>query len=295
MKAKTLKDKIQLYLMTVPSMVIYTIFLIIPIVMAVYFSFHEWNGIAGAPLTYVGFANFIKVFHDPGARIALGNLLKLVFFSVLFHTPIALLLAVIVNHNFKGNRLFKSIYFIPTVFPLTAIGLMFYFVFMPGGTLNIVLSKIGLEALTTGWLINPKTALAAVIFVNIWAGIGYYMIILLAGLKGIPKELYEAAEIDGASDTQTFFKITVPMLRPIIAMTIVLDVIGTIKVFDLVFVLTEGGPNGLTNLPATLMYYESFRYDNYGMGSAIGILLLIIALVLTIGSNYLMKDKSLEE
>lgn len=295
MKAKTIKEKIKLYLMTVPSLVIYTIFLVVPIGMAIYFSVHEWSGIQGSPLTYVGLKNFINVFESEAFRVSLMNLLKLVFFSVLFHTPIALLLAVAINNKFKGNRIFKSIFFVPTVFPLTAIGLMWYFVFMPGGTLNVVLSKIGLDALVKGWLVDPSTAMLTIIFVNIWAGIGYYMIILLAGIKGIPEELYESAKIDGASSVDSFFKITIPMLKPIIAMTIVLDVIGTIKVFDLVFVMTGGGPNGLTNLPTTLMYYESFRYDNYGLGSAIGILLLVIALVLTIGSNLLLKDKSTEE
>lgn len=295
LKVKTLKEKIQLYLMTTPALIVYSIFLIIPIGMAIYFSVHEWSGIQGSPLTYVGFRNFIRVFESESFRISLMNLLKLVFFSVLFHTPVALLLAVAVNNNFKGNRIFKSIFFVPTVFPLSAIGLMWYFVFMPGGTLNAVLSNMGLEALVSGWLIDPATAMGTIIFVNIWAGIGYYMVIILAGLKGIPDELYESAEIDGATSLDAFFKITIPMLRPILSMTIVLDVIGTIKVFDLVFVMTEGGPNGLTNLPATLMYYESFKYDNYGVGSAIGILLLIIALVLTIGSNLIMRDKSAEE
>ncbi|MGN9166334.1 carbohydrate ABC transporter permease [Tissierellaceae bacterium HCP3S3_D8] len=295
MKARTIKEKLQLFLMTVPATIVYTFFLIIPIGMAIYFSFHNWNGIKGSPLTYVGLRNFIKMFKNRAFRISIINLIKLVSLSVLFHTPIALLLAVAINNKYKGNRIFKSIFFVPTIFPLTAIGLLWYFVFMPSGALNNVLGVLGLDNLIKGWLIDPSTAMYTIIFVNIWAGIGYYMVILLAGLKDIPKEIYDAAEIDGASSINIFFQITIPILKPIIGMCILLDIIGTIKVFDLVFVMTGGGPNGLTNLPTTLMYYEAFRYDNYGIGSAIGVIILIIALVLTIGSEYIMRDRGIEE
>lgn len=282
-------DKIKIKLMTVPAIVLYTIFLVVPIIMAVYFSFSEWNGIAGTPLKFVGIKNYIAAFQDELFLISLKNLSKMLFFSVIFHTPIALLLAVALHQKIKGKRFFKIIFFVPTIFPLTAIGLLWYFIFMPNGSLNTLLETIGLGNLVTGWLINPKTAMPTIIFVNIWAGIGYYMIILLAGLKGIPEDLYEAAKIDGATSIQSFFKITIPMLKPIIGLCLVLDIIGTIKIFDLVFVMTGGGPNGLTNLPTTLVYYQAFLYDNYGLGSAIGIILLIITILVTGTGNYILK------
>ncbi|MGL5624636.1 carbohydrate ABC transporter permease, partial [Cetobacterium sp.] len=130
-----------------------------------------------------------------------------------------------------------------------------------------------------------------IISVNIWVGVGFYMVILLAGLATIPDELYEAAQIDGANSIKQFFLITIPMLKPIIGICIVMDIIGSIKVFDLIFAMTEGGPNGLTNLPTTLLYYESFRYDNFGKGSAIGVLLLLLALSLVFLSNFLTGEK----
>ena len=160
---------------------------------------------------------------------------------------------------------------------------------MPNGSFNSLLEVMGLSDLVTGWLINPKTAMPTVIFVNIWAGIGYYMVILLAGLKGIPEEMYEAATIDGATPIQSFFKITIPMLKPTIILCIVLDIIGTVKIFDLVFVMTGGGPNGLTNLPTTLVYDQAFKYDNYGVGSAIGIILLVMTLVATFLGTFIPK------
>lgn len=295
MNVKTTKGKLGIYLFTLPALLIYIVFLIIPILGALYFSVVEWNGIKGSPLEFVGFKNYLKVFGDKLFHTSTLNLLKMVFFSVLFHTPIALLLAVSLNTKFKGYRFFKVIYFVPTIFPLTAIGLLWYFIFMPNGSLNSLLETVGLDTLVQGWLINPSTAMAAIIFVNIWAGIGYYMVIMLAGLTTIPEELYEAAEIDGATPVNKFFYITIPMLKPIISLCILLDIIGTVKVFDLIFVMTEGGPNGLTNLPTTLMYYEAFRYDNYGVGSAIGIIILAIALFLTLGSEGIMNRNKKEK
>jgi raffinose/stachyose/melibiose transport system permease protein len=291
MNVKTKKEKSKVLLFTLPALVIYVFFLIVPMVGAMYFSIVDWNGIKGSPLEYVGLKNYLDVLADKDFIISLKNMFSMVFFSVLFHTPIALLLAVAINTKFKGYRFFKVVYFVPTIFPLTAIGLLWYFIFMPNGSLNKLLELIGLADMAKGWLIDPSTAMNTIIFVNIWAGVGYYMVILLAGLTTIPSEIYEAAEMDGASPAKKFFYITVPMLKPIITLCILMDIIGTVKVFDLIFVMTEGGPNGLTNLPTTLMYYEAFRYDNYGVGSAIGVIILIIALVLTVGSELLMNRK----
>ncbi|MFJ7668612.1 carbohydrate ABC transporter permease [Lysinibacillus sp. NPDC097195] len=291
MNVKTNKDKAKIFLFSVPALVIYILFLIVPMIGALYFSVVNWNGIKGAPLQFVGLENYLNVFKDKDFLISLKNMFGMVFFSVLFHTPIALLLAVAINTKFRGHRFFKVIYFVPTIFPLTAIGLLWYFIFMPNGSLNSLLEFIGLADLAKGWLIDSSTAMGAIIFVNIWAGVGYYMVILLAGLTTIPEEVYEAAEMDGASAVQKFFHITVPMLKPIITLCILMDIIGTVKVFDLIFVMTEGGPNGLTNLPTTLMYYEAFRYNNYGVGSALGVIIFVIALVLTIGSESIMNRK----
>ncbi|HEY4537853.1 MAG TPA: sugar ABC transporter permease [Erysipelothrix sp.] len=292
MNVKTTREKIKVQLMALPTIVLYTFFLVVPIGMALYFSVHKWNGIAGAPLTYVGLNNFKYVFADPMFRLSLKNLSKLVFFSVLLHTPIALILAVALHTKFKGYKFFKVLFFVPTIFPMTSIGLLWYFIFMPSGSVNSLLELIGLGSLAQAWLVNPKTAMPVIIFVNVWAGIGYYMVILLAGLKGISNEIYEAATIDGASETKQFFSITIPMMKPILLTSFLLDIIGTVKIFDLVFVMTEGGPNGLTNLPTTLMYSQSFKYDNYGIGSAIGIVLLVIVLVLTLTSNFIINKRT---
>lgn len=283
------KEKAKLLLFLLPALIIYVVFMILPMIGSLYFSFVEWNGIKGAALNFVGMENYVGVFQNPEFIRSLTNMLRMVLLSVLFHTPIALLLAVAINHKFRFYRLFKAIFFVPAILPLTAIGLLWYFIFMPGGSLNSLLSQIGLEHLKTAWLVSKATALNTVIFVNIWIGIGYFMVILLAGLTTIPQELYEAAAIDGVSDTGRFFFITIPLLKPIINVCILMDIIGTIKVFDLIFVMTEGGPNGLTHLPTTLMYFEAFSYDHYGVGSAIGVIILLMALFMTYGGKILLK------
>lgn len=278
-------------LFVLPAFIIYIIFQIIPLLGAVYFSLSDWNGLAGSPIRFVGLKNFIRIFQDEAFLLSLKNMGRMVVFSVLFHTPIALLMAVAVQAKGRMSRIFKAIFFVPTVFPLTAVGLLWYFVFMPDGTFNALLSALGLESLTASWLVEEATAMNTIIFVNIWAGVGYYMVILLAGLTTISNDIYEAARIDGAGQVPCFFKITVPLLAPTIKMCILMDIIGTIKIFDLVFSMTEGGPNGLTNLPTTLMYQEAFKYDHYGAGSAIGIVILLICLAGTLLSELLPSGK----
>ena len=289
---KSASAKLNVTMFLLPAIVIYLTLLIIPLLAAIYFSFMDWNGISGSPLVFVGMDNYLSAFRDPAFRLALGNMLRMVVFSVLFHTPIALLLAVALNSRFRGFKIFKILFFVPTVFPLASIGLMWYFVFMPTGSLNAMFKALGLLEMVKPWLVSPDTAMNTIIFVNIWAGIGYFLVILLAVLTTIPDELYEAAAIDGAGSANKFFNITIPMLKPTLFMCILLDIIGSVKVFDLVFAMTGGGPNGLTNLPTTLMYNEAFKYNHYGTGSAIGIIILIICLLGTAGSNGLMRRSS---
>lgn len=288
-KLKDRKSKLSIAMFIAPALIIYTIFQIIPLIGAFYFSFVDWNGIAGSKPIFVGLQNYVSAFKSADFLLALKNMFKMVFFSVLFHTPIALLMAVAINAKYKGYRVFKALFFVPTVFPLTSVGLMWYFVFMPKGSLNALLEKIGLVSLVTPWLVDKATAINTIIFVNIWAGVGYYMVILLAGLTTIPDEIYEAAAIDGASSVSQFFRITIPMLKSTLFMCILMDIIGSVKVFDLVFVMTGGGPNGLTNLPTTLLYNEAFKYNHYGLGSAIGIIILAICLIGTLASNFIMS------
>lgn len=291
-KLKNTKTKLIVFSFLLPAFLVYIVFQIIPIIGGVFFSFMDWNGIGGSALTFNGFQNYVNAFKNADFLLSLANMLKMVVFSVLFHTPVALLMAVAINTKCKGYRVFKALYFVPTVFPLTAIGLMWYFVFMPTGSFNSLLKAVGLGNMVSPWLVEQSSAMNTIVFVNVWAGVGYFMVILLAGLTTIPEDIYEAAAIDGVNGISKFFRITVPMLKPTIFMCILLDIIGSVKVFDLVFAMTGGGPNGLTNLPTTLMYNEAFKYSHYGLGSAIGIIIMVICLAGTLISNKLMASKN---
>lgn len=291
MTVKNKKARKGVFLFLLPALIIYVVFQIIPIIGSIYFSVVDWNGIAGSAPQFVGLKNYLQAFQSADFILALKNMAKMVIISVLFHTPIALLMAVAINTKCKGYRIFKALFFVPTVFPLTAVGLMWYFIFMPTGSFNALLDAVGLSNLVTPWLVDPATAMNTIIFVNVWAGVGYYMVIILAGLTTIPEDVYEAAAIDGATSVTQFFKITVPMLKPILSMCIMMDIIGSVKVFDLVFAMTGGGPNGLTNLPTTLMYNEAFKYNHYGVGSAIGIIIMLICIAGTVVSNIVSSRK----
>ena len=163
MKIRDGKTRLFILLFILPALIIYTMFQIIPLFGAVYFSLSEWNGIAGSAIEFVGFKNFENIFKDANFILSLKNMAKMVIFSVLFHTPIALLMAVGIYSAKRGGRLFKAIYFVPTVFPLTAVGLLWYFIFMPNGSLNSLLEVVELKDLVTPWLVNEKTAMNTII------------------------------------------------------------------------------------------------------------------------------------
>ena len=295
LKIRNKKDILIILCFLIPAVLIYTVFQMIPLLQSVYFSVTDWNGIAGSDIQFVGFENFKTIFASPDFRLALKNMLKMVVFSVLFHTPVALLLAAALNTGCRGFRFFKAMYFVPTVLPLAAVGLMWYFIFMPTGALNAFLEAAGLQELAAPWLVNGDTAMNMIVFVNIWAGIGYYMVILLAGLTAIPEEIYDAAAIDGAGTVKKFFYVTVPMLKNVIFVCVLIDIMGSVKVFDLVYAMTGGGPNGLTNLPTTLLYNEAFKYKHYGQGSAIGITILMICLAGTLAANSIQRRYEKED
>ena len=165
-------------LFLVPALVIYLVFQIIPIIGSIYFSLVDWNGIAGSAPKFVGLKNYIDAFHNADFILSLKNMARMVIISVICHTPIALLMAVAINTKCKGYRIFKALFFVPTVFPLTAVGLMWYFIFMPTGSFNSLLEVIGLSDLVMPWLVDPSTAMNTIVFVNVWAGVGYYMVII---------------------------------------------------------------------------------------------------------------------
>jgi raffinose/stachyose/melibiose transport system permease protein len=283
-------------LFLLPALLIYVLLEIIPVIQSFYFSFFDWPGIQGVPLKFVGLRNFIDLLKSKLFLTSIKNILWFVGLSLLTQLPIGFLFAILLSNFCKGYRFFKASYFIPLVLPITATSLLWRFILFPNemGVLNHILISLGLGNLATGWLINKSTAMTAVILVTAWGGTAYYLTIGFAAVTGIPDDVLESAEIDGASGVKKVFYITIPMVWEAIKISIIMIITGVLKIFDIVFVMTEGGPNGLTHVPATLMYYEAFKYNHYGLGSAISTIIFLMSIIITVISLKLMTGEKYE-
>lgn len=267
-------------LFVAPALAVYLLYVIYPILQTFLYSLREWSGIGDG--TYIGLANYREALQDDIFWHALRNNIILVVASIAIQLPVALGLAVLLSSRIRGWRIFRTIYFIPLLLSTVAIGLVWINIYDPTfGLLNGLLSAVGLDGLTQSWLGNESTALPAVIAVVCWQYIPFYMILFIAGLTTIPTEILEAAKLDGSSSWQSFRYVTLPMLRPIIRTAAILSLIGSLKFFDLVWVMTGGGPNRSTELMATYMYERAFFTFRMGYGSAIAMLLFLIAFVVT--------------
>ena len=267
-------------LFLLPALAVYILYVLYPIAQSFIYSLQEWSGIGEG--TYIGLANYREALQDGIFWRALWNNIILVVASILIQLPVALALALLLSSQFRGWRVFRAIYFFPLLLSTVAIGLVWIQIFNPTfGLLNGALGVLGLENLQQAWLGNESTALPAIILVVCWQYIPFYMILFIAGLTTIPEDLYEAAKLDGSSKWESFWNITLPLLRPIIRTGAILSLIGSLKFFDLVWVMTGGGPNRATELMATYMYERAFFTFRMGYGSAIANLLFLIALIAT--------------
>ncbi|GLI06047.1 ABC transporter permease [Paenibacillus tyrfis] len=278
-----------------PALLLYTLAFIVPIFQTAYMSFFSWNGIKNVALEYVGLQNYIAMFQKPEFYRSLKNIGVFILASFVLILPIAFALAHIVTSKMKGRRFFKIAFFMPSVLPLTAVGLMWQFLLKgEGGLVNMVLSAIGASSLTHDWLGEPAIAIYVVVVVNAWIYCGLNMIIFASGMVAIPEQLYEAAAMDGAVGFKRLWYITVPMMKETLKIFSILAVTQSLRVFGQIFVMTGGGPNGATDVPTTLLYYESFKYNNFGMGNAIGTFIIVAALLSTIILNKLMNTKTMK-
>lgn len=232
---------------------------------------------------FIGIENYITLFSDDVFKKALGNTLVFTLGCLLFQFIIGFVLALFFSKNFKFAKAVRGILMIPWMMPMTVTALMFKLIFATDiGVLNYILRTLGIITENIDWLTNTKTAMGAVIAANVWIGIPFNMILLSTGLTIIPQELYESASVDGANGFQKLFKITLPLLRPTIESVLVLGFIYTFKVYDLVYVMTEGGPVNSTHLLSTLSYKLSFDLFKYSAGSAVANVLLVILLLVGI-------------
>jgi len=275
-------DFLSALLFVLPALLIYFFYFVYPIPTSAYYSLFRWNGISPHK-NYLGFGNWIKLAQDEIFWKSFRNNLILVVASIAIQLPMGLALGLLVSSQLKGVRVFKLLYFVPMMLSAVAIGITWKFIYEPSyGLLNAFLRIVGLGALTRGWLGEPSLALAAVIATICWQFIPFYMVIFAAALAGISQELIEAAYIDGASPSVTFFRITLPLLGNTIRMAAILSLTGSLKYFGLIYVMTEGGPNHATELLATYMYKQAFTNFSMGYGSTVAVFMFLISFVLTV-------------
>ena len=288
------RDKKAILFFTLPALTLFAIIVLVPILVSVYYSLLNWKGL-GQP-TFIGLKNYINLFADPDNYFVFGikNSALLAVLSVFLQIPIALILALVIARKTKGEGVFRSIYFIPVIISTAVLGQLWDKIYQPDGLLNFILKGIGMESLTRGWLGDPEVALGAAFFVMIWQYIGYHMLLMYSQIKSIPTSMYEAAEIDGASSLQVATKITIPLIKPMIKVCVTFAIIGSLKTFDLIWVMTKGGPLHATEVPTTIMFRTIISQSRYGMGSAMAIFILLECLILTIIVQRYFKAENYE-
>jgi raffinose/stachyose/melibiose transport system permease protein len=264
-----------------PTVLLLCVFVVWPILESTRLSFTQWTGL-GKSQVYVGWSNWARLLQDGVFWKALSNNLILAVLSIIVQLPVALALAVLLDKGGRYFRIFKLSYFMPLLISSVAIGFLFKYIYDPNfGILNAVLNGVGLGVLAKSWLGDPNIALYAVLAVICWQFIPFYMLIFQAALASIPGELHDAALIDGATENQFFWRIVLPMLQGTIRTSAVLSLIGSLRYFDLIYVLTGGGPSGSTELMATYMYKQAFASFNFGYGSTVAVALILVVLAIS--------------
>ena len=289
---KMYSNKLLILVFLFPALLLFCGVLIAPIGASAYYSFFDWNGIGAK--TFIGLSNYKELFTSNaiGFVKALRNSLLLAALSVFLQLPLALWLALTLGKKVKGERLFLSVFFMPVLISTVVIGQLWLKIYNPDyGILNVLLRSIGLENWTRIWLGDKATALGAVFVPTLWQYVGYHMLLLYAGVKSVPQELREAAMLDGATDKQVNRYIVLPYIKPIIRISVIFAVTGSLKSFDLIYVLTNGGPLHATEVPSTLMISMLFLRNRYGMGSTIAVLLIILCFGFALLINAVFKEK----
>ncbi|TDG00092.1 carbohydrate ABC transporter permease [Paenibacillus piri] len=270
------------YLFVSPMLLGLFVLTLFPILASFFLSFTDWNFVAGfSKMKFLGFDNFVKLMHDSVFKLSLKNNVILII-VVPVTLAVSLLLAVVIDKKVYLKGLFKVIYFIPYISSIVAVAIVFQVLFHPTyGPVNQMLMSLGM-AHPPKWIADADVALYCVMGLMVWINIGYNMIIFMAGLQSIPNDLYEAADIDGASKWKQFFSITVPLLSPTTFFLLVTGIIGSFKVFDIIAVLTGGGPANSTNVVVYRLYETAFINLQTGYASAMAIVLLIFVLLITL-------------
>ena len=293
-------NKIQEILMITPMTIGFLLFSVYPIIWVLRWSFFKYNGYSEP--VFVGLGNFIRVFsRDPAYWNSLKNTFLIAGMKMIFEIPLALVLAVLLNNKIKGSSFFRVVFFLPSVLTIAVVGLIFSILFGAyNGIVNAILKNIGLITQNISWFSDKGHAMFVIILVSLWTTFGLNMIYFLMGLQNISKSLYECASIDGANEVQQFFYITMPLVAPILQLVLMLSVLGTMKMTDLILVLTNGAPGGSTEVVMTYIFKYFFSYGEsaamevqFGYASSMAVVTAVILGIVTL--IYLKVSKKMQE
>lgn len=268
-------------MMLSPALLLLGVFVFTPGVLVIYSSLFEFT-LTATEWSFVGFGNYLRAFADPVFWTALKNNLFIVVGSIVLQVGMGTLLAAALDRGITvGSTVLRTIIFAPMVISSVAVGIVWLIILDPNvGPLNVIVKGLGLTPPRLGWLGDPDVSIFVVLFIASWQYTGFMMVLILAGLQGVPKEIYQAAALDGATGLRAFWYITLPSIRNILIVAVLITTVGGFKVFDLIFVTTGGGPANATQVMGTYIYHQAFNLGNGGYANAISVVLLIIAVVL---------------
>jgi raffinose/stachyose/melibiose transport system permease protein len=276
-----------------PALALYAVFVLFPILQAAHFSLYKWNGLT--PLTdFVGIKNYQVALGSGGFQNAFGNNMLIVVLSLALQIPFSLALAVMLNRRFPGRWVFRLLFFLPYVLSEAVTGIVFRLLLQPDGFVDAAMRGVGLGGLVQDWLGDSAIVMYTLFVIVSWKYFGFHMILMLAGLQGIPKELEEAARIDGAGRREVFRYVTLPLLGPTIRVSVFLSIIGALQLFDMVWVTTNGGPLTSSTTMAISMFKAGFKSQAMGYGSALAVLLFIVSLGIALAYQRLVLRRDTE-
>lgn len=290
------KDFVISLLFIAPAAILITVFIAIPIIYNILLSFHNWSGMYGTPWEFVGFKNYTKILNNSDFWKALLNSGYFIIGGFCILMPLSFCLALLITSKLRFTGIMKTAYFTPVMLGTTAVALMWVSIFNPNyGAIADILKFLGKEEWIKDWLATPTVNLWCVILVNEWMYAGYNMLIFAAGLVSIPNTILEAGTIDGCTGIQKIRYIILPLCKNSFKIFSVLCITGCLKVFDIVWAMTAGGPNNVSTTPGVLLYTEAFKFRNYGRSSVIGVLLVLLGAVLSLLLNRIFRQDNMYE
>ena len=278
------------YLYVLPALLVFTGLVLVPLGQSAWYSLFDWDGLT--PATWAGLGNYTSLLSDPALRAPFVHAMVLLVFYALIPVLLGLLLAATMSRvRIHGLTFFRTVLFLPQVLAMVVVAVSWRWIYAPDGVLNQALRLVGLDGMTRSWLGDFHLALPAVGIAGTWVGFGLCMVLFLAGVQAIPRELYEAARLDGAGPFQEFLAVTLPALRPQVAVAATLTIVAGLRNFDLIYLTTSGGPGDATAVPAFEVYHRAFETNAVGSAAAVGIALTVLIFALTVVVSRLLEGR----